>query len=208
MSLQRDSASRLWWICRTVYEMMKDRGYLVSKRELDMSLDEFKKQFERSGVLDRSSLTFLVADKSGKKEPLLVYFPEEESVGIRSIKKITEHMMMQNVFNAIIVYREMLTPSATKVMKEMAPKYQIEPFKEEELLVNITKHQLVPKHEILSPEEKELLLKRYKLKETQFPRIFSTDPVARYYGMRHGNVIRIIRPSETAGKYVTYRYCL
>lgn len=109
-------------------------------------------------------------------------------------------MMMHNVTSAIIVYREMLTPSATKVIKEMAPKYQIEPFKEQELLINVTKHYLVPEHEILSPEEKKMLLKRYRLKETQLPMIFSTDPVARYYGMKRGNVVRIIRPSETAGK--------
>jgi DNA-directed RNA polymerase I, II, and III subunit RPABC1 len=45
-------------------------------------------------------------------------------------------------------------------MQEMSADYHIEEFPEAELLVNITKHFLVPKHQIMKPEDKAALIKK------------------------------------------------
>lgn len=42
----------------------------------------------------------------------------------------------------------------------MSQQYKLEEFSESDLLVNITHHTLVPRHEILAPEEKRALLEK------------------------------------------------
>jgi len=134
----------------------------------------------------------------------LFFFPEDLKVGVKPVRRYCQRMKDEGVQKAIIVVQQGMTPFARQALQEI-PRYTLEQFTETELLVNITEHQLVPKHIVLTDSEKATLLARYKMKDTQLPRIQLRDPVARYFGLQRGNVVKIIRPSETAGRYVTYR---
>jgi DNA-directed RNA polymerase subunit H (RpoH/RPB5) len=80
--------------------------------------------------------------------------------------------------------------------------------KKEEVVeeVKVTDHVLVPKHEIVSEEEKKQVLAHYNATEDQFPFLFSTDPVAREIGAKPGDMVKISRISDTAGEATYYRY--
>ncbi|RUS13526.1 RNA polymerase [Endogone sp. FLAS-F59071] len=204
----RNDSARLWKVFRTIHEMVRDRGYLVSQSELEMDLAAFQNQYAVQGEVDRDRLTFMVQKKNDPTEQLLIFFPKDKSVGVKPVKKYAERMVTQEVKSGIVVYQGTMTASANKVIQALPKNYALESFQESELLVNITQHVLVPEHVVLTPEEKRTLLQRYRLKETQLPRIQTTDPVARYYGLKRGQVVRIMRPSETSGRYVSYRLCL
>ncbi len=71
--------------------------------------------------------------------------------------------------------------------------------------INILEHELVPKHEVLSKEEKEEVLKRFNITTDQLPKILSSDSVLQYIKAKPGDVIKITRKSQTAGETVYYR---
>lgn len=142
-----------------------------------------------------------------------VEFNGDENVGLKQLRDYMQHLVQGSYYNGIMVTMKPMTGMALRLLRGAAgikegPMGGVEVFVEQDLLVNITKHELVPTHVLLSKEEKDQLLKRYRLKETQLPRIQVTDPVAKYYGLRRGQVVKIIRHSETAGRYASYRWAI
>jgi len=200
---------RYWRIFRTVHQMVNDRGYAVAQDELDLSLEDFRNQYCTGGGVDRSGLAFHVRPSPSTKythlKPLYLEFASEPSVGIKTMRDFCAKMVELNIEHGILVYQTNMTPSANKIVTTFANKMTIETFNESDLLVNITWHELVPQHILLTPEEKKGLLERYRLQDTQLPRIQLLDPVARYYGLKRGQVVKIIRKSETSGRYASYR---
>ncbi len=74
-----------------------------------------------------------------------------------------------------------------------------------ELDIDVTKHILVPKHEKLSEEEAEEILKNLNTNTKRLPRIVLSDPAIKGLDAERGDIIRITRKSETVGKTYYYR---
>ena len=70
---------------------------------------------------------------------------------------------------------------------------------------DLSRHFLVPTHEVLSPDAKRDLLERLHIEEAQLPKIGASDPQAMLIEAKPGQVLRITRKSPTAGRSVYYR---
>ncbi|MEM4919794.1 MAG: DNA-directed RNA polymerase subunit H [Candidatus Nezhaarchaeales archaeon] len=70
----------------------------------------------------------------------------------------------------------------------------------------ILDHELVPKHILLTKEERKQLLEQLKIKPEQLPWIRASDPVAKLIGAKPGDIVKIIRKSPTAGETIAYRF--
>jgi len=67
-------------------------------------------------------------------------------------------------------------------------------------------HEMVPKHEVLTTQERKEVLETLGISKEQLPLIKETDPVAKEITAKPGDVLRIVRKSQTAGQTVYYRF--
>ena len=195
---------KLFRVWKTLNQMMADRGYIV---EEDFSKITYQEWLQKNN--NKATLNGIYYKKSeiNPEEVFRLYFEYigESKLSAKEISIFFSKMKDAKADSGIIVISGQLTSQAKQKMIDINYELQVECFNISELMVNITEHSYVPKHILLTKEEKKMLLKRYKIKEHQLPKILTTDPVAKYLGLKKGDVVKIIRDSETAGKYVTYR---
>ncbi len=70
---------------------------------------------------------------------------------------------------------------------------------------SIMDHVLVPKARILSDDEVQAVLDKYRVKKENLPKILEGDPVVKELGAKKGDVIEFERNSPIAGKTLYYR---
>ena len=81
------------------------------------------------------------------------------------------------------------------------------------LMFNPTRHEIVPKHEPLDiwhdGEQVDRIIRVYNItniaKET--PGIAVGDPIAKFVGLRKGQLCKITRSNQSSGTYFMYRWC-
>jgi DNA-directed RNA polymerase subunit H (RpoH/RPB5) len=81
-------------------------------------------------------------------------------------------------------------------------------FRIHELQYNPFQHVLVPKHEKMSDDEAKSVLTQYSIRKAHLPIILKTDVIARWLGLKHGELVRIQRFNTNSGENTYYRCCM
>ena len=172
----------------------------AAEREKDVT--DLHKKFKEVGGFVK-----LYYHQEDNENILICYMNLESGVKDTHTTYVFTNMSKLNIKRSILVSNKKILTSAEKQISylETNNEIYIEYFKMTDLLINITHHELVPKHIKCSLKDKEIVMKKYRVKESQLPKILSTDPMARYLGVKKKDLVKIIRKSETAGLYVVYR---
>lgn len=157
-------------------------------------------KFEDDGYKIQRSGKELIGTTEDEKIIVRV-ITSEKSIGVSELRGLLKRAEKESANEIHIVSDAPLTPQAKKMVAEEGMRYM----SMKNVLIDITQHHLVPRHEILSDEEKERLMKELGIEAGQLPKIRRTDPIVRLLGGKPGDVVRIHRRSPTAGSSLYYR---
>jgi DNA-directed RNA polymerase I, II, and III subunit RPABC1 len=198
--------ARLFIMRCTLRKMLMRRGYTVPDAVMAETQASLEQLFSQS---EEPDLTFTVTRPRTPDaiETLMVFFPTDmKNIGINPIRDYLTVMAEHECTNAIIVVHEGLTSPAVTMLRDLELKgINIAAFTEGDLLVDIYEHEKVPRHILLTPDEKAALLRRIRGTVEHLPKIQRHDPMARYLGLKVDDVVKIIRTSIITGTDVYYR---
>ncbi len=165
--------------------LIKLRGYKLIKKEKHTD-----------------GIGYIVNIPQDKEKALVWCVPGETTVGINSINRLSKAMKDAEMERGIIV----TDGRYTHAVKQGAKKKNIELLPKTFPAFDLFQHKLVPKHEILTEEERTALLAKFRVQPYQLPQISSVDPCVKAIGAKPGDVLRVIRKSQTAGEHMAFRY--
>ena len=203
----------------TLLDILKERGYNVSKYE------RFSPAEATAAASAFTGLSFHVTKTDDEKKQCHVryenisqqklkgtYFndlvSDEDCENVEIIMMMSTHVTDTHHGISLKEYMKLKEEPNEKGIKERR-KLRVSFFAIEMLVVNPLRHVLVPKHELVPEEEHPALMERmYVTSKSKLPEIkFHLDPIARCIGAVPGDIVKITRPSASAGEAVIYRVC-
>ncbi len=183
--------------------MLTDKQFNYIKRLIQRRGFEITKRVEgeKEGIVDIHAKS---VEKKTKLTLLVRIILDTPTVGVEILRNTIKERDKGEFSHAILIGGERYTYAARREANEM----DVELLHHRFLSIDLFSHDLVPEHDIITEKEISEIEKAYGISREQLPKIKVGDPAAKAIGARPGDVVRIVRESETAGRHLIYRYCI
>lgn len=161
------------------------------ERALQVCIEMFQERGYENIEADDDRVTALKEDMSN----VCAFMVNVEKFNVNRVQECLGIMKDHDISHAVIVYKDVITPMAKKVVETAPTELTVELYREGELF-NVTKHKFVPLHEKVDPESADLIKEHYG---SNWPILRKSDPVARFYGFVRGDLIKVTRPLRSTG---------
>ena len=217
-TLINSEISTLYKIKKTQLKMLKLRGYDITREAhiLTWNLHDFANiyiNFAKSKNMSVRSCLSQIYDANAKNKlpACCVYYADvltKQTFGKDDFCTFIEYLDKYSIRNGILITSKQLSSDAKKHKKKLSA-YSIQVFLDREIEINPTEHYLVPKHIIVTDEERKNLESTNKnFNIADLPLIPPSDAIIKYIGAKKGEIIKIERFNILNGmvhKYIAYR---
>ena len=190
----------------TLMELLESRGFETAP------FSRFSPKETKAMSTNFSSADFVAPHKEDPERKCLVIYSDTKFKGNTpkiAAEKITDPII--DKLEVIVMIRDPVSETyATTALNEWLKHHvKLSIFSIYGLANNPTKHVLVPPHEIVPEEQHAPLLEKLMINSKfNLPIIrFHIDMQARWLGLVPGDIVKITRPSPSAGVYEVYRVC-
>lgn len=197
-------------IINNIKEMLMERGDDISLfEEHELSVDKEEYENDRNIIEFQTSKTTVIFALTKK---LRKYVMDE----LKNYEGDIDNFITKygNKKNVILIFNNdtISQPVITQLNKydKMFQKNggQLQYFHAQQIMFNPTKHEYVPKHIKLSEKEVTEFMNEYMIKSKLYmPFILHNDPIAKWLGLKQGDIVKIIRYNENSGVSFYYRSC-
>jgi DNA-directed RNA polymerase subunit H (RpoH/RPB5) len=198
-------------IMQNLKDMLVERGDDISmfeEHEADIDRKDF---FNDKNVLEfQTSHTTLIFALTKKLRKNII---DELKSGETSIDSFTQKY--NNKKNVIMIFNnDTISMPILSQLNRYDKLFQknggvLQFFMMKQLMFNPTKHMFVPKHVKLSETESADVMQKYMIKsKLQMPVILHNDIIAKWLGLRQGDIVKIERYNENSGISYYYRCCI
>jgi DNA-directed RNA polymerase subunit H (RpoH/RPB5) len=153
---------------------------------------------------DENLYNIHIDNKDIPDKTFIVKIFDQRIISISKQSPINEFLLKHKNTPKLIVVKDINTKSAQFIVASY-PKTEL--FLEHELLIDLIDSDIVDKYEPLdrNSDQYKTFHEDYASKKRRDPFLFVTDPMAKYYNLKKGDIVRIIRASETSGESASYR---